>query len=162
MILCFNCSKTLYSKIYYKTFENACPIKACKIEKQHFHDFCIFCYDKLSIDKDNLEKHIIDKNCELHMESDFGFEFYNAIKSLERFFDNLKTTISFSKLDLEVRPDLKNEYLKLENEFLINHKNFLKLNDYVNKFDKRSLPFTYPCLKKKRNKRLDNNNEFIN
>ena len=96
------------------------------------------------------------------MESDFRFEFYNAIKSLERFFDNLKTTISFSKLDLKVRPDLKNEYLKLENEFLVNHKNFLKLNDYINKFDKRSLPFTYPRLKKKRNKRLDNNNEFIN
>jgi cell division protein FtsB len=96
------------------------------------------------------------------MESDFRFEFYNAIKSLERFFDNLKTTISFSKLDLEVRPDLKNEYLKLENEFLVNHKNFLKLNDYINKFNKRSLPFTYPRLKKKRNKCLDNNNEFIN
>ena len=71
-------------------------------------------------------------------------------ESLERFFDNLKTTISFSKLDLKVRPDLKNEYLKLKNEFLVNHKNFLKLNDYINKFDKRSLPFTYPRLKKKK------------
>lgn len=41
IILCFNCLKMVYSKIYCKTFENACPMKACKIEKQHSHDFCI-------------------------------------------------------------------------------------------------------------------------
>jgi hypothetical protein len=37
-----------------------------------------------------LKNTLFEKNRELYMEFDFGFEFHNAIKSLERFFDNLK------------------------------------------------------------------------
>jgi hypothetical protein len=64
------------------------------------HEFCIACFDKFSIDKNNLEKHIIDKNYKNFLTlTDYvnKFIYQRLIKKGDKRLDNNNEIYKFDK-----------------------------------------------------------------